>query len=198
MSEYRFYKLFYNILAPLYRLTHFVSIKGSEKVPEGAAIVCANHSHALDFLLMAMAVKKKNFLHFMAKSELLKDPVLRWAINKAGSFCVNRASSDLAAVRTSMRYLKSGEKIGIFPEGTRVDSADAVEAKRGAVVLAARCKVPIVPVYIPRKKKLFQRVSIVVGDPYMIEAAPRGASEEYNIASQELMRRIEALGENNA
>ena len=80
----------------------------------------------------------------------------------------------------------------LFPEGTRVRGEDTVAAKSGAVHMAARAGVPIVPVYIPRDKKLFRTSRVVIGEPYYIKVENR--SEIDNLA-QDLMDRIWALGE---
>jgi 1-acyl-sn-glycerol-3-phosphate acyltransferase len=87
-----------------------------------------------------------------------------------------------------MGLLKDGEQVCIFPEGTRVSAPDAVVAKVGAVRIAMRLGVPIIPAFITRNKKLFRKVDVVVGEPYYIsaDADPQQQTEE-------LMQRIEAL-----
>jgi 1-acyl-sn-glycerol-3-phosphate acyltransferase len=165
------YIKFYNFLQPLVSLLYPLKVTGRELVPEGAAIVCAPHSSYVDAVLLAYALGKKHILRFMAKAELFSVPVIGWVMRKCGAFPVHRDSSDINAIRTALKYLKKGEKVMIFPEGTRVAEDDAVTAKSGAVRLAMKTGVPIVPVYLPRKKKLFSKVCVRIGEPFRIDAA---------------------------
>ena len=66
------------------------------------------------------------------------------------------------------------------------------EGKHGAIMLAARSGATVVPVYIPRKKRLFRRLHIVVGEPYVLSKDVRG-KVAYEEKAEELMARIEAL-----
>lgn len=136
------------------------------KIPEGGAIICANHSHAVDPFLVAYACGRRDWIHVMAKKELFV-PVLGWMLKTAGIFPVSRGESDIGAIRTAITYLKNGDKILMFPEGTRVSEGESVAAKTGAVRLAAKLDVPIVPVYVPREKRLFRRLRISIGEPYL-------------------------------
>ena len=73
---------------------------------------------------------------------------------------------------------------------------ESTEAKTGAVMFAVRAGVPVVPVYIPRKKHWFRFTRITVGEAYYPDVpARRSTPEDYQRAADELMRRIYALGE---
>lgn len=193
-KERRAYHFIYNLLWIIAALLYPTRCIGREKMPEGPCIVCANHSHALDPLFLAVGITKKHYLHFMCKKELMDVPIVGWWIRRVGSFAVDRSGGDINAIRTSMRLLKRGEKVMIFPEGTRSGTDDAVAAKTGAIRLAGRLHVPIVPVYIPREKKLFHKVVVRVGDPYYVDCAA-GDHEIFSMESEALMERISALRE---
>ncbi len=186
------YAFLYYLLWPLFRLLFPLRVEGLERIPEGAAVVCANHSSAVDPILLAYAVGKKNQLHFMAKIELRSIFFIGWLLEKAGIFFVDRSSaSDINAIRAAMKYLKNGEKVMMFPEGTRVSDDDAIAAKTGATRLASRLNVPIVPVYLSRKKRLFHAVDVHIGEAFFV--ARTKSHEEAETASDELMGRIYAL-----
>lgn len=193
----RVYNLYFYILYPIIMLRYRLRCVGWEKIPDGAAVVCANHSSLADPLIMAIAFRRKHYLHFMAKRELAKIPGFRFIFEKAGSFFVERGASDIVAVKTMMRYLKDNEKVMLFPEGTRVSEDDAVTAKNGAVRIAVKTGVPMLPVYIPRKKPLLKKTVVVVGEPYHIlpPEDKKQAAGYYNNASDELMKRINSLKE---
>ena len=185
-----FYKFCYYFLKPLVSLIYPMKYSGKEHIPEGAAIICGNHSSYIDPILACYAFGKNQFLHFMAKIELFKAPWAKRLLTRLGAFAVDRGHGDIGAIKTAMKYLKSGEKVFIFPEGTRVSSDDAVQAKTGAVRLASKLNVPIVPVYIPRDKHAFKRGEVIIGEPYYIGKADREAFPEL---AEELMHKINSL-----
>ncbi len=186
------YSLYYILIFPFFSLIHRVSVKGRENIPEGGALICANHSSLKDPIALAFAMTLKYHPRFMAKIELMRTPIIGYLLGKAGIFGVNRGHSDITAIKTAMKLLKDGEKVVIFPEGTRVESEDESSAKTGAIMLASRVGVPILPVYIPRRKKPFKKIDVVIGKPYYIEKI-KGGSEAYSVYAKELMQRIEEL-----
>ena len=182
--------MFY-LVKPLVLLLYPTKVGRVGEMADGAAIVCANHSTYIDPLLVGIALGiRKVFLRFMVKQELVKVPVLGAFLLSVGCFPVDR-SYGIDAVRTSMRLLRAGETVMMFPEGTRVSTDDAVAAKDGAVRLAMRMGVPLVPIYISRNKRVFRRVKLVVGEPYIIEKQEK---PDYDALSNELMEKIRMLG----
>ena len=185
------YKIVYAILWPIFHVLWPYRVYGREHIVDEACIICANHSSLIDPLLIAFAFGRKRMIHFMAKYELSKRPILGRILAKCGVFFVKRGETDIGAIRSAMKYLKGGERVMMFPEGTRVSSEDGGAAKRGAVSLASKLGVPVIPVNIPRKKKPFHRIEIHIGEAYYIEKLGR---EELEHRSEELMERINALG----
>lgn len=179
-------------LKPLIYFCFPTENSGLEHIPDGPAIICANHSNFIDPVLIGEAFGPAHHIHFMAKEELLKKPVLGKFIANLGSFGVDRGSSTgIDAIRTTMKCVKSGDKVMIFPEGTRTEADGEADAKTGAVRMAAKLKVPIIPVYITRNKKFFRKAKLIVGEPIPV---PAGTHEEYEAFSETLMETIAALG----
>lgn len=192
MRKERWYNLIYCVARPVGCVFFPQKTYGRENIPEGPALICANHSSGLDGLMLPFAMGRKNYLRVMAKAELRKVPVIGWILEKAGIIFVKRGERDIDSVKNSLRALKAGEKLMLFPEGTRVRGDEMVAAKSGAVHIASRAGVPIVPVYIPRNKKLFRVSRVVIGKPYTIRMENR---EDADALSQDLMNRIWALGD---
>ena len=117
-------------------------------------------------------------------------PVIGAVLRGVGSFGVDRGHADMGAIRASMSILKEKGDLAIFPEGTRLQETG--EGKHGAIMLAARSGAQVVPVYIPRKKRLFHRLHVTVGEPYALDRSLRG-KEAYEEKAEDLMARIEAL-----
>ena len=189
-QQRRWFNVIYSVVVPIIRLFYPIRSIGRENIPDGPAVFCANHSHLLDPILAAGACGRRNYMHFIAKLELKRAPVIGKLIELWGVCFVNRGTGDIDAMRSMMRLLKHGEKIFIFPEGTRTSEDNAVDAKTGAVRLASKLKVPIVPMYIPRHKKLFRRMDIIIGKPYSVEGRNH---EEYEELSEGIMDRIYEL-----
>lgn len=196
MSMDRFYHVIYAVVWPFFNLFHPVRAVGREHIPEGAALICPNHTKASDPFFVVFAFKRKHVMRAMAKAEVMRVPVIGWLLGKAGVFGVNRGAADINAVKTALRFLKEGRKLLMFPEGTRVEEGENVEAKTGAAMFAVRTGAPIVPVYIPAKKRWFRPTTVVIGQPFYPKVADRkGTSEEYRAIADDLMARIHALEE---
>ena len=93
--------------------------------------------------------------------------------------------------------LEEGNIIGIFPQGTRTRRKDGkpVTVKRGAVAIAIKADVPILPVAIQGSYKLFSRVKVIFGRPYKfdIEKDKKYSSEEMNEMAKDIMGRVYGL-----
>lgn len=191
------YAIVYCIAFPFFNLFHPSKAIGWENVPEGAVILCPNHTRMSDPLFVVFALGLRHRPQVMAKAEVLRIPVLGWLLKKAGVFAVERGKSDVSAVKHAMKCLKSGDKLLLFPEGTRHrDGTLDEDGKAGAAMIALRTGTPLLPVYIPAEKKWFRRTPVVFGEPYLPQAKDRrGSSEEYKAISKELMGRIAALEE---
>ncbi len=195
------YAIIWSIVWPFFSLVHPCRAVGKEHLPDGGALYCANHSGLSDPVCLVMALGRRRQMRVMAKAELMRLPVLGWLLGKAGVFAVERGKSDVGAIKTALRVLKSGENLLLFPEGTRVKggvdkNGQESEAKTGAAMLALRTGVPIVPVYIPEKKNWFHFTDIVIGEPYYPKTEGRKATaEEYRAIAEELMDRIHRLGD---
>ena len=168
--------------------------EGTEHIPDGAVVICGNHTSLGDPFFVACSMKKGEQTHIMAKAEIMKWPLIGGIARKAGVIGVRRGKSDVTAIKESMKVLKDGEKLLLFPEGTRVKKGENAEARTGGALLATRVCVPLLPVYIsPRKKG--QKVRVVFGEPYMPEFSGRKATpEELHRISDDLMDRIRVLG----
>jgi len=195
----RFYHLVYIIVRPLIKFLFPFRVVGADNVPEGGALLCANHASGWDPILIALALPNDSRLNFMAKEELFKNGFLRWLITKLGGFPVKRGGNDLSAMKTSLKVLGNGDRLLVFPEGTRVEKEGDADAKGGITVMASRTGVPIIPIYCGGKKKFFQRYTIVFGEPYVPQIAGRRPTPEENQhAAEEVMDRIYRMREVNA
>lgn len=193
----KFYKFIYAVLRVLAGVFYPWRAMGNEKLPvSGGAVLCANHTSFLDPILLLMAATKKRQIHIMAKAELFKIPVFGGILRRMGVIPVKRGMSDISAIKEGLRVLKNGELLLIFPEGTRVKDGQQADAHPGAIVLAGRADVPVMPVYIGAKKRMFRKTAVVFGDPYKLQFVGRKPThEDGQRLKDELMDKIRYLGE---
>ena len=193
------YAVIYPFVWFFMKLFHPWRAIGLENLPEGAALLCGNHSTAGDPVYVVCCLGRRRQVHVMAKEEVMKWPVVGFILKKAGIFGVKRGKADVAALKEALRVLKGGERLLMFPEGTRVKEGEASEARTGAAMFATRTGAPLVPIYIPTKKRLFRRTTVVFGEPSYPEFEGRKPTpEDYRRIADDLMVRIRALGEKAA
>lgn len=159
-------------------------IEGVEHVPRsGAFLLVANHCSQLDPPLLGWATgyQVDRIVHFMAKDEMRRWPVIGWLADRAGVFFVRRGERDRAAQRLALDLLADGRPVGVFPEGTRSRDGRMRAARPGAALLAMRSGVPIVPVGIAGTNRLFSgrlprrsKVTFRIGEPFTLEHQPTG------------------------
>lgn len=196
MTTKGWYRFFYTIVRPFVGLYYPMKFIGRENIPEGGALVCGNHSSAIDPFFVAFALGKKHPICAMAKESLMKIPVIGKILKLVGTFGVKRGASDIHAVKYALEQLKAGEYVVIFPEGTRVKSRDEGDPKTGAAMLACRTGVPVVPVYIPMQKKPFRINQVYIGAPlHFAPAGKRGTTQEYEAMTAQLMDAIYGCGD---
>ena len=189
---YRIFWWFFRIIFFFYHPSKFI---GRERVPEGPCMLCGNHSGFADPLWVFLMLNEDYPPWSMGRKSLFEKPLLRKLLPFFGSFPVDRDNPDLSAVKKSLSVLKDGRQLLIFPEGTRVKKGKKSEPKSGAVMLANRAGVPIVPIYISHNRKPFSRVRVIVGDAYTPEFSSRRPSgEELEQATKEMMDKIYSMG----
>ena len=190
------FHLLYFIIWPIYNILRPVRAIGRENIPDGPAVICPNHSSNRDPFHVVYAFGWRYPMRAMAKVQLMRLPFIGWILGKAGVFGVDRDKTDVKAVKTALGVLKRGNKLLIFPEGTRVRGGEDVAAKTGAALFATRTGAPLIPVYILQKKKLFARTVVVIGKPFFPKFEGRKPTpEELDSITRELMEQVHALGE---
>jgi 1-acyl-sn-glycerol-3-phosphate acyltransferase len=112
----------------------------------GGALVVSNHQSHFDPILVGLAFD--NRLNYVARDTLFWFSPFRWLINSLDAIPIDREGIGLGGLKESLRRLKSGEMLLIFPEGTRTPDGYVGELKPGFLALARRAQVPLLPVTI--------------------------------------------------
>lgn len=156
---------------PALRALLRMEVVGGEHVPAaGPAILAANHESIWDPFVLGVLTQRP--IHYMAKEELWRYPVLRQAMDGFGAFPVDRGGGDVTALRHGVELLRRGEVLGVFPQGTsRQDPPRRFH--RGAARLALLTGAPIVPVRLTGTRGILRpglpRVRIEARAPIRVE-----------------------------
>jgi 1-acyl-sn-glycerol-3-phosphate acyltransferase len=137
-----------------------IRVFGREHVPaEGGVLVVSNHQSHLDPILVGLGFDRR--LNYVARDTLFGFAPFRWLINSLDAIPIDREGIGLGGLKESLRRLKDGEMLLIFPEGTRTRDGSVGQLKPGFLALARRAKVPLLPVAVdgafdsyPRKNLL--------------------------------------------
>lgn len=166
------------IIVPVYWLFRPFRYYGNKKIKDGACLYICNHYGIWDVIYPAMTTSEG--MHFVAKKQVFEMPIIGAIAKKVKAISVNRDHKDVRGLLDCFKCLKNGEKICIFPEGTRNKTeAELLPFQPGATMMAIRCKVPIVPIMIYKRPKLFRMTHILVGDPFELnEYYDKKLSEE--------------------
>ena len=155
----RWYACMGKFFIPIKRLGH------TEKFNDRSYIYVGNHLSVLDVIPVAISLDKP--VHFMAKRELTEKKIGRWFTNKCECILVNRDGTDVRAVMQSMKYLKNGESVCCFPEGTRNKTDEVfLPFKSGAAAIAIKTKTPIIMMMQRYKIKLFKKNYFYYCEPF--------------------------------
>lgn len=191
----RWYAVLYPLVWIFMRIFHPWKAEGRENVPEGAVVMCGNHTTLGDPVYVVCALGWKCQTRIIAKEELMEIPVLGFLLKKVGVIGIKRGKADVTAIKESMRVLRNGEKLLLFPEGTRVKAGKTSSAHTGAAMFSTRTDTMLLPIYIAPKKRLFRKTRVVFGQPYKpTYEGKKAGPEDYQRIADDLMDRIRHLG----
>ena len=117
---------------------------GQRNMPRsGGVLLVANHLSYLDVFFLPIPLRRP--LNFVARSTLFV-PVLAFLMRSVGSFPIQREGMGASGVKETLKRLRAGGIVTLFPEGTRSTDGQLAPLKSGIAVLVTRAGVPVVPV----------------------------------------------------
>lgn len=147
----------------------------------GGVLLAANHQSFLDPVLIGLVANVP--LKYMARRNLFAVPGFGMLVRALGAHPISRGTADTTALKTAMRLLRTGEKLLMFPEGTRTRDGRLGEFRPGVAAIAARCHVPILPVCVegafdswPRTRALPRPARVAVAFGEMMRTTGRDAA----------------------
>lgn len=131
---------------------------------KGGMLVTCNH-RGLSDPVMALCVFWNRRLRCLATKDLYDTKLKAWFFNQMHCIQVDKQNFSMDSFHAVVQNLKDDKAVLIFPEGQVNQTEDMMSFKAGAVLMAHRADKPIVPMYIPKYGKWYNRRVAVVGDP---------------------------------
>ena len=174
MADLRVYQFSTRLFKLFLLIWHRLRIRGVENIPnEGGVLLASNHASFLDPPVVGVGYRKRP-VHFMARDTLWNSKFGTWWMTKVGCIPVSRGTGDLKALKTTIKMLKEGKVVSMFPEGTRTENGELQEAKGGIGFIIEKSGCVVVPAYIdgtykahPKGTKFIKplKVTITYGKP---------------------------------
>ena len=140
LSWYRFVRY---LLATLAAVTVRWRATGRSNIPEsGGVLLVSNHLSYLDVFFLGIPLRRP--LNYVARSSLFV-PVLAQLMRSVGGFPIDREGIGVSGLKETLRRLRNGGIVTLFPEGTRSHDGQLGALKPGIAVLVARARVPVIP-----------------------------------------------------
>ena len=167
------YQLWRRLLKLVAVLVYRVGYSGRENIPaSGGVLIVSNHQSHFDPPLVGIGSRRQ--MNYVARRTLFQIPLFGRFIHSVGAIPIDREGIGLSGIKESLKLLKRGEMVLIFPEGTRTADGEIAPFRPGFTAIAARSNAAILPVAIdgafqvwPRTKKFpgFGKIRVYYGEP---------------------------------
>jgi len=149
---------------------------------DGGALLMSNHQSYLDPIFVSIAIDRE--IHFLARKSLFARSPFGCLIKKLNAFPIQIENNypDISSIKETIRRLKLGNFVLVFPEGTRTLDGKIGKVKPGVGVIGRYSDVPIIPILIEGVYEIWPRqnfvpflppfkknVKIVIGKPFFVK-----------------------------
>lgn len=140
------------------------------KTPKGGVLVMANHGTMIDPIIIHLAFPTRR-MDSLATKDLFNTKLKYTFFQLMHCIIVDKDNFTLSAFREVVSRLQEGKMVVIFPEGSVHVGDEGIRAfKSGAVLMAHKAGAPVLPMYIVKREKWYQRQRIVIGEPFDLRA----------------------------
>lgn len=173
-----------------------LNVAGRENLLAGQGfIIASNHISNMDPFILGIASRRR--LSYVAKDSLFYNKFLRYLLYRVDAFPIKRGGADFRAMRETLRRLKKGAPVVLFPEGTRQSAGVEREIHEGIGFIVAKAGVPVIPACIKDSEKVLppgsrilkrHRVTVIFGEPLHF-----AKHQSYTDIAHQVMERVSSL-----
>lgn len=165
-----------------------VRLKGKENLEPGKHYVyISNHASAFDIPALVKGIPDD--IRFVLKKELTRIPIWGWALKYGHYISIDRtnARDAIKSLDDAAMRIRNGASVILFAEGTRTRDGKLQAFKRGAITLAIKSGIPIVPVTINNTFRILPKgslnvnaadIEIILGKPLRTETVVGRENEQ--------------------
>lgn len=179
-----------------------VLAEGQENISSAdIQIFASNHQSFFDVWALASIIPVK--FGWLGKKEVARVPILGMHMKKNGYIIIDRSNREKAieSMDKAAQAIKGGNRIAIFPEGTRSCNGQMGRFKKGLFHLCLKTMVPLVPIYISGTGRALRPGSMVIrpgiikiriGKPFATVGYDKCDIDPLMVDFEKVMRRLEA------
>jgi 1-acyl-sn-glycerol-3-phosphate acyltransferase len=160
MLRVLWYRLLQAISRSLCAALFQLRVSGRHHVPlAGAALLVSNHQSYLDPVLVGAGLRRR--LNYLARESLFRLVPFRWLIQSLDAIPIQRDGMGLSGLKETLRRLRRGEAVLLFPEGTRSRDGSLSPLRSGFYAVVRRARVPVIPVRIEGAYRAWPRSALL-------------------------------------
>lgn len=140
-----------------------IDVSGTENLPDGPVLFISNHPSHMDSVVIHGFIGKPK--GFVADKDAARIPILRTWLKYMKCVFIDRKNSmqNLKSMEESLKILKDGHSLVIYPEGRINASGKPNSFRKGCIKLAAKARVPVVPITLVNTEKMMDRAGRRIG-----------------------------------
>lgn len=132
---------------------------------KGGVLVIANHANFCDPIYLMISLWRRRH-HFVCIKDFFNGKFLSWLFTQFHCIPIDRENFSMDSLRKITDELKDGNLVSMFPEGyVHSEGGSLAPFKSGMVLIAMQSKKPIVPVYMKKPEKFYNRLVLAIGEP---------------------------------
>lgn len=197
-------RFFYALARPLvnvfFMLFYRVRYFGKWNIPDdGPLLIVSNHQSLFDPPLIGGGVTRRQ-CNYLARKTLFKFRPFAWLIDLYDAIPLDNEGIGYEGIKETLRRLKAGEVVLLFPEGARTWDGEIQPLKPGFITLALRSRATILPTALvgcyeawPRTHKYpwpFGRIRVIFGEPIDEEQARSMSEDELHRLVEDRIRML--------
>jgi 1-acyl-sn-glycerol-3-phosphate acyltransferase len=149
-------------------------------------VFTCNHVSHKDGILIAVLLWKYRIHILSAKDQMEKSWVVGQVLSNNRAIPVNRFGLDTGWIKESIRVMKEGNSMIIFPEGHTSNTGEMDKFRPGFALLATMAGSEVVPIAIDGNYNFLfgKRLRVVVGEPMPLDKAEAGQRNSEHLQNQ--------------